>query len=161
MRPDATTTPIFTILIANRLTADEKMTPAKIAGCLVGIVGTAVLIGPRLRSLGPYTAGDFLAARFGGILPRLAWAVIAFSVSLLLLVAHLKIAADLIGKIVPTTPPHALVAAAALTAFAALPGGMRSLTWTQAIQYFVIAVACLAPLGFLAWTQPAAETRAI
>ena len=32
-------------------------------------------------------------------------------------------------------------------AMAALPGGMRSLTWTQAIQYFVIALACLVPIG--------------
>lgn len=49
------TTPIFTILIANRLTEDEKMTAAKIAGCLVGLVGTAVLVGPR--ALAPFT-GD-------------------------------------------------------------------------------------------------------
>ncbi|HUH49566.1 MAG TPA: DMT family transporter [Mycoplana sp.] len=47
------TTPIFTILIANRLTADEKMTPAKVMGCLVGLVGTAVLVGPR--AIAPFT----------------------------------------------------------------------------------------------------------
>ncbi|MBD9372927.1 DMT family transporter [Rhizobium sp. ARZ01] len=47
------TTPIFTILIANRLTTDEKMTPPKIVGCLIGLLGTAVLIGPR--ALAPFT----------------------------------------------------------------------------------------------------------
>ncbi|MEN9894706.1 MAG: hypothetical protein RIR97_558, partial [Pseudomonadota bacterium] len=30
------TTPIWTVLIANRLTLDEKMTPARIIGCLLG-----------------------------------------------------------------------------------------------------------------------------
>lgn len=40
------TTPIFTVLIANKLTADEKLTPAKMAGCLLGLAGTVVLIGP-------------------------------------------------------------------------------------------------------------------
>lgn len=40
------TTPLFTVIIANRLTTDEKMTMAKLAGCLLGLVGTAVLIGP-------------------------------------------------------------------------------------------------------------------
>ena len=40
------TTPIFTVIIANRLTADEKLSAPKIAGCLIGLVGTAVLIGP-------------------------------------------------------------------------------------------------------------------
>lgn len=49
------TTPIFTVLIANRLTEDEKLSPEKIAGCLVGLFGTAVLIGPR--ALAPFTGG--------------------------------------------------------------------------------------------------------
>jgi len=40
------TTPIFTVLIANRFTQDEKLTTAKIVGCLLGLAGTVVLIGP-------------------------------------------------------------------------------------------------------------------
>jgi drug/metabolite transporter (DMT)-like permease len=47
------TTPIFTVLIANQATADEKLSPSKLAGCLIGLVGTAVLIGPR--ALAPFT----------------------------------------------------------------------------------------------------------
>lgn len=39
-------TPIWTVLIANRWTSDEKLTGNKLAGCLMGLVGTAVLIGP-------------------------------------------------------------------------------------------------------------------
>ncbi len=44
------TTPIWTVLIANRWTTDEKLTPAKIAGCLMGFAGTAVLIGPGVTA---------------------------------------------------------------------------------------------------------------
>ncbi|WP_084364160.1 DMT family transporter [Rhizobium sp. RU36D] len=40
------TTPIFTVLIANKLTTDEKLSSTKLAGCLLGLAGTAVLIGP-------------------------------------------------------------------------------------------------------------------
>lgn len=40
------TTPIWTVLIANAFTQDEKLSLAKIAGCLLGLGGTAVLIGP-------------------------------------------------------------------------------------------------------------------
>jgi len=40
------TTPVWTVLIANALTHDEKLSLAKIAGCLLGLAGTAVLIGP-------------------------------------------------------------------------------------------------------------------
>ena len=40
------TTPIWTVLIANRLTSDEKLSTMKIAGTLLGLTGTAVLVGP-------------------------------------------------------------------------------------------------------------------
>lgn len=44
------TTPIWTVLIANRWTADEKLTAGKIGGCLAGLAGTAVLIGPSITT---------------------------------------------------------------------------------------------------------------
>jgi drug/metabolite transporter (DMT)-like permease len=40
------TTPVWTVLIANALTQDEKLSTVKIAGCLLGLAGTIVLIGP-------------------------------------------------------------------------------------------------------------------
>lgn len=40
------TTPIWTVLIANGMTSDERLTARKIAGCLIGLAGTAVLLGP-------------------------------------------------------------------------------------------------------------------
>ncbi|MBY5317017.1 DMT family transporter [Rhizobium leguminosarum] len=46
------TTPIWTVLIANYFTSDEKLSPAKIAGCLVGLAGTIVLIGPGMSAGG-------------------------------------------------------------------------------------------------------------
>nr|WP_314085027.1 DMT family transporter [uncultured Shinella sp.] len=63
------TTPIFTVLIANRFTADEKLSSEKIAGCLIGLVGTAVLIGPR--ALSPFT-GDSGPPLWAVLLPVLA-----------------------------------------------------------------------------------------
>ena len=44
------TTPLWTVIIANRLTSDEKMTAQKLTGCLLGLVGTLVLIGPAALS---------------------------------------------------------------------------------------------------------------
>lgn len=40
------TTPLFTVLVAHWLTADEKMTPAKLAGVTVGFAGVVWMIGP-------------------------------------------------------------------------------------------------------------------
>jgi len=40
------TTPLFTVLVAHLLTADEKLTPGKAMGVVVGFGGAAVMIGP-------------------------------------------------------------------------------------------------------------------
>jgi drug/metabolite transporter (DMT)-like permease len=44
------TTPLWTILVANLLTSDEKISTMKIAGVAIGIAGAAVMIGPGLLS---------------------------------------------------------------------------------------------------------------
>jgi drug/metabolite transporter (DMT)-like permease len=44
------TTPLWTILVANLLTADEKLSATKLAGVGFGISGAAVMIGPGLLS---------------------------------------------------------------------------------------------------------------
>jgi len=47
------TTPLFTALVADRLTPDEKLTPLKAMGVLVGFAGAILLIGPdALTGLG-------------------------------------------------------------------------------------------------------------
>ena len=123
-----------------------------------GYLLLALAIAPGLRAFGAYTAGDFIAARFGRILPRLAWAAITFAVSFFLSVATLKIASPLIGTLFGLAPDTALYITAGVMAMSALPGGMRSLSWMQAIQYMVIAVACLVPAGFFASGGPTAQS---
>jgi drug/metabolite transporter (DMT)-like permease len=44
------TTPIWGVLVAHFLTADERMSPRKIAGVLLGFGGVATMIGPALLS---------------------------------------------------------------------------------------------------------------
>lgn len=46
-------TPLFTVVLAHFLTSDERMTPGKFAGVLIGFAGVAVMIGlDALRDLG-------------------------------------------------------------------------------------------------------------
>ncbi len=59
------TTPIWTVIIANQWTADEKLTGAKLAGCAAGLLGTCIMIGPSAIT---ETAAPFWAL----ILPVLA-----------------------------------------------------------------------------------------
>jgi drug/metabolite transporter (DMT)-like permease len=47
------TTPLFTVLLAHLVTADEKLTRHRVAGVLLGLAGVVVMIGPSaLRGLG-------------------------------------------------------------------------------------------------------------
>ena len=119
------------------------------AGLAAGFLIFAVTLAAGLRRVGAYTAGDYLAARYGGVWVRVTGAIITFTVSFLLLIAHLKITAPLVATLVDLTPRTALYTAASVTVLVVLPGGMRSLTWTQAIQYLVILLACLVPAASL------------
>ena len=61
------TTPLFTVLVAHFLTADERMTGAPPAGVLVGFAGVAAMIGgAAMQSLGIHVAAQLavLAAAF-------------------------------------------------------------------------------------------------
>jgi len=53
------TTPLFTVLIAHVLTADERLTKSRVAGILVGLAGVVMLIGPQaLAGLGADVAAQ-------------------------------------------------------------------------------------------------------
>ena len=53
------TTPLFTVLVAHLLTADERLSKGRIAGVLIGLAGIVVLIGPQaLAGLGQDVAAQ-------------------------------------------------------------------------------------------------------
>jgi drug/metabolite transporter (DMT)-like permease len=55
-------TPVFSVVLAHYLTLEERMTPARIGGCLLGLVGLAVLVGPAaLEGLGDQMTGQLMA----------------------------------------------------------------------------------------------------
>ena len=63
------TTPFWTIVIANAVTSDEKLSWNKVAGVLFGIAGTAVMIGPGVDRRARRTGlGEIRAGRRVGLL---------------------------------------------------------------------------------------------
>ena len=44
------TTPLFTVVLADRLTRDERLTRPKLAGVVIGFLGVAVMIGPEISA---------------------------------------------------------------------------------------------------------------
>jgi drug/metabolite transporter (DMT)-like permease len=74
------TTPLFGVVVAHVLTRDEKMTPLRLLGVVIGFLGAAIMVGVgALRSLGidvvaelallsaslSYAVGSIFARRFG------------------------------------------------------------------------------------------------
>ncbi|MCA8914788.1 MAG: DMT family transporter [Planctomycetes bacterium] len=51
------TTPLFTVLLAHFMTRDERLTPNRLAGCVLGVIGVGVMVGQEGLSGG----GDTLA----------------------------------------------------------------------------------------------------
>ena len=127
------------------------------AGFLLGALLLAI-VAPGLRLAGGTHFGDFLAARFG-VAARLAGAAVALAASFLLLTAVVKSAGPLVSALIGFTPEQGLSVAAALCAMTVIPGGMRSLTWTQAAQYLVTILACLAPLVMLFFGEDGRAAR--
>jgi len=80
------TTPLWTVVIAQVATTDEKITPAKLIGCGLGLAGMVLLIGPaalgladsplwaKLAVVGAAISYGFATAygkRFKGVSPRI------------------------------------------------------------------------------------------
>ncbi|ENO16248.2 DMT family transporter [Marinobacter nanhaiticus D15-8W] len=70
-------TPLFTLVVAHLFTADERMTPARVAGLAVGFAGVIFIIGPdALSGIGQDVAaqcailGAGLAYAFSGVFGR-------------------------------------------------------------------------------------------
>ncbi len=65
------TAPLFTVLLAHVATDDERLTPGKLAGVLLGLAGVAVLVGPdALAGL-----GDAVLAQLAVLVAALCYAV--------------------------------------------------------------------------------------
>ena len=65
------TTPIFGVLAAHFLTADERITPARLIGVVIGFAGVATMIGPQIVGDG----GNRLTAQLACLLASLLYAL--------------------------------------------------------------------------------------
>lgn len=120
------TTPFWTALLANVLTADERLTWNKVAGILLGLAGTAVMIGPGL-----------VAGLGGPVWPKLALIGASISYAFALMVAkRLKgvpptvvAAAQLTASTIMMIPIVLLVNGAEISWRGALTSGRPSPRW--------------------------------
>ncbi len=64
-------TPLFTVVVAHCLTGDERMSPNRLAGVLVGFAGVAVMVGPAAMG----SVGTELPAQFAVLGAALSYAL--------------------------------------------------------------------------------------
>src|SRR6476619_6737963 len=67
------TTPIWGVIVAHFLTRDERMSPRKIAGVLLGFAGVVTMIGPSLLA----SLGSSALAQLAGVTASLSYALAA------------------------------------------------------------------------------------
>jgi len=120
-----------------------------ILGGAAGFVFTAMLITPYLRKSGAYTLPGFFRQRFSSPLAGALAALLLIPSALLLLAAELRIGGFVTSLFASVSFELAVASGAGLIALITILGGMRSLSWTQCVQYIVVIGAFLLPITVL------------
>jgi cation/acetate symporter len=126
---------------------------AYVLGWTGGFCLVALLVAPYLRSLDIYTLPDFFAKRFGGRWPRLIAAMAAVLVSFTYVVAQIYGVGLITSRITGVHFEIGILLGLGGVLVCSFLGGMRAVTWTQAVQYWVMILAFLIPVSWLSYQQ--------
>ena len=110
-----------------------------------GYVLLALLLAPYLRKFGHYTVPDFIGARYYSETARVVAAVAAIFVSLTYVAGQMKGVGVVFSRFLEVDLTLGVVIGMAIVGFFAVLGGMKGITWTQVVQYFVLILAFLIP----------------
>src|SRR5690606_31321175 len=122
---------------------------AYIMGWTGGYVLVALLLAPYLRKFGQYTIPDFMGARYGGNLARLAGVACAVLCSFTYLVAQIYGVGIITTRMTGISFELGIFVALGGMLVCSFLGGMRAVTWTQVGQYIILVVAYLVPVVWL------------
>jgi cation/acetate symporter len=126
---------------------------AYIMGWTGGFCLVALLVAPYLRRLNLYTVPDFFALRFGGRWPRQIAALAAVVVSFTYVVAQIYGVGLITSRLTGVHFEIGILLGLGGVLVCSFLGGMRAVTWTQAVQYWVMILAFLIPVSWLAYKQ--------
>lgn len=110
-----------------------------------GYVLLALLLAPYLRKFGQYTVPDFVGTRYASSTARIVAACCAIFVSLTYVAGQMKGVGVVFSRFLEVPLEIGVVIGMFIVAFFAVLGGMKGITWTQVMQYFVLIVAFLIP----------------
>ena len=110
-----------------------------------GYVLLALLLAPYLRKFGKYTVPDFVGERYYSETARIVAAVCAIFVSLTYVAGQMRGVGIVFSRFLQVEVWQGVVVGMVIVAFFAVLGGMKGITWTQVVQYFVLIFAFLIP----------------
>ncbi|GAA6754811.1 cation acetate symporter [Thermus thalpophilus] len=108
-----------------------------------GYVLLALLLAPYLRKYGKYTVPEFVGDRYYSNLARVVAVIAAIFVSFTYAVPQLRGVGIVLSRYLGVDVATGVWAAVIVTAFIAVIGGMKGITWTQVAQYIVLIIAYL------------------
>jgi cation/acetate symporter len=118
-------------------------------GFLCGLVFGTVLLVPYLRKLGAYTVPSYLGQRFESRFLRMLAAALLSLPVLLVLIAELRVGATLAKSLLNVNRGSLIWPAAIAICLTVIPGGMRSLTWSNAAWSLIALIALIVPVSIL------------
>src|SRR5687767_9222170 len=124
---------------------------AYVMGWTGGYLLLAVFLGPYLRQFGAYTIPDFLGARYGSDFARLIGVVGAVACSFTYLIAMVTGVVRIVARFIGIDYYIGVFVSMLCVLFCSVLGGMRSVTWTQVVQYIILIISCLGPVVYLSW----------
>lgn len=110
-----------------------------------GYVLLALLLAPYLRKFGHYTVPDFIGARYYSETARIVAAICAIFVSLTYVAGQMKGVGVVFSRFLEVELWIGVMIGMGIVAFFAVLGGMKGITWTQVVQYFVLILAFVIP----------------
>ena len=110
-----------------------------------GYVLLALLLAPYLRKFGHYTVPDFIGARYYSETARVVAAICAIFVSLTYVAGQMKGVGIVFSRFLEVELWLGVVIGMGIVSFFAVLGGMKGITWTQVVQYFVLIIAFVIP----------------
>jgi cation/acetate symporter len=110
-----------------------------------GYVLLALLLAPYLRKFGHYTVPDFIAARYYSETARVVAAICAIFVSITYVAGQMKGVGIVFSRFLEVPLEIGVVIGMLIVGFFAVLGGMKGITWTQVVQYFILILAFMIP----------------
>lgn len=131
-----------------------RASPTPWLGAGAGVILSGLLIGPAVRSANVSSVSDWLATRFPLLPTRALFGAAGFGAALLTAIAGYQLAIDAVTVSIGASRPVAEAITLTALALSSIPGGLKSLLWTDAASGGAILLVILLGAAAAFWIVP-------